>query len=131
MCMEIYITVKSDYIYLRCTGDVSPEEVKKLFSRSIDAMFEHGISKVLIDVKSVTGDLTTMDRIECADFLADEILNRALGKVEKITVVGDEPPLDPCRIGEVLARGRGVNVMVTTDLDEAIWWIKLSPRCQW
>jgi hypothetical protein len=123
MCIEIDIVLESEYVCLRCTGPCSLAEVKKICSQAVDVVLEHEMPKVLVDANGVTGNLSTMDRFKSAEYLADDIIQRALGKLTKIAFVAKVPPLDPERFGETVARNRGVNAKATTDIDEAIMWL--------
>ena len=123
MSIAIDIVVQSEYVCLRCTGPCSLAEVKKVYSRAVDAALEHEKPKVLIDANGVTGDMSTIERFESSEFLAGEINQRALGKLTKIAVVAKEPPLDPQRFGETVAVNRGINAMAKTNIDEAIAWL--------
>src|SRR4051794_5760519 len=123
MSIEVDIIAGDEYVCLRCTGPCSLAEVKKVWSQAVDAALEHGNSRVLIDASGVTGDLSMIERYQSSEFLADEIMRRALGKIKKFAVCGNEPPLDPSRFGELVAVNRGVNAKVFTQLDEAIRWV--------
>jgi hypothetical protein len=125
MSVEIDVIVENEYVCLRCTGVCSLADVKKLYSKAVDAAMEHKRPRVLIDVDGITGDLRAMERYESSVFLARDILQRALGKITKIAVCGKEPPLDPQRFGETVAKNRGVNAKAFTNCDEAIEWINL------
>ncbi|MGA8261340.1 MAG: STAS/SEC14 domain-containing protein [Arenicellales bacterium] len=124
MSVEIEIIVNADYVCLRCTGTCSSvSELKQVFENAIDAARRSHRPKVLIDANGVTGQLTTADRYEGASFLSGQ---RIGGKIGAIAVVGQEPLIDPARFGETVARNRGVNGRVFSDLDEAISWLTPS-----
>jgi SpoIIAA-like len=123
MSLKVEVLEEDEYVCLRCSGSLTIDELKKLYSQAIDAALEHKRSDILIDGREVTGDLSTFERYESSEFLAKEIRQRALGKIRKIAVCAKEPPVDPKRFGETIAVNRGINAKVTTDLNEAIAWL--------
>ena len=125
MSIEVDISVEPDYVCLRCTGTYSLAELKRVYQSAVDAALEYDRSRVLIDANGVTGHVPIVERFETSKFMAERIRQRALGKITRISFVGQEPLIDKSRFGETVARNRGVNGKVTTSLDEAIAWISL------
>jgi len=123
MSIKCVVVLEDGYVCLQCTGYCTLEAVKDLYSSAVNAALEHGSSHVLIDAIEVKGDLTLLERYESSEYLAREILRRAPGKIKKIAVCSMEPPLDPQRFGEIVAKNRGINAKATTDMDEAVAWL--------
>ncbi len=124
MGIDIDVRVEPGHVYLQCKGTYSLAEAKRVFQKVVDSALECDRSRVLVDVFGVTGNVPTIDRYEVAVFLAEYIIAHALGKIWKIVVVGHEPPIDPDRFGETVAVNRGVNLGVTTNIDEAFELLK-------
>lgn len=117
------IIVEPVYVCLRCTGTCSSNsELTQVFRDALDAAHEHKRFKVLIDANNVKGQLSTLDRYKGASFLSEQNLSGPV-RVTTIAIVGQEPLIDPGRFGETVARNRGVNGRVFTDLDKAIVWL--------
>lgn len=72
---------------------------------------------VLLDIRSMNGTITYVDRYRAGYAAANTLM------VIPAAVVGSEPLIDPNRLGEIVARNRGVNVKVFTDYAEAEQWL--------
>jgi hypothetical protein len=123
MSVKCEIIVEPAYVCLRCTGTCSSlSELTEVFWNAIKAIQEHPSSKVLIDANNVEGQLSTLDRYEGASFLSEHHISGPV-RITAIAIAGQEPLIDPDRFGETVARNRGVNGRVFTDLDEAVAWL--------
>jgi hypothetical protein len=123
MSVKSEIIVKPAYVWLRCTGTLSSVlELKEVFQSAISAAHKSKKLKVLIDASGVKGQLSTLDRYEAASFLSSQTAQQAL-RIKAIALAGKEPLIDATRFGETVARNRGVNGRVFSDLDEAIEWL--------
>lgn len=76
------------------------------------------VKAALVDLRKVTGPITFMDRFQLGE-LGGEFLRRI-----PIAVLALEEHLDAERIGWMVARNRGANVEVFTDLAEAETWLQ-------
>jgi hypothetical protein len=74
-------------------------------------------TSVLVDVRGLTGSMTFVDRYRAGYKAANS------GIVVPVAVVGNEPLVDPSRLGEMVARNRGANVKVFTELADAERWL--------
>ena len=72
---------------------------------------------VLIDVRDVAGSLSDMDRYDIG------VGGASLGIRVPVAIVGMEPLIEPDRLGEVVARNRGMNVRAFTDYEAARTWL--------
>ena len=123
MSVKCEIFVKPVYVCVRCTGTcTSLSDLTQVFLTAINVAQEHQRFKVLIDANGVKGQLSTLDRYEGASFLSEQNISR-LVRIRAVAIAGPEPLIDPDRFGETVARNRGVNGRVFTDLDEAIMWL--------
>jgi len=74
---------------------------------------------MLLDLREITGGrIRDMDRYDLAVLAARDSVGAP------IALVATEALVDPRRFGEVVARNRGLNVRVFTDMDEATAWLR-------
>ena len=120
------VIVKPTCVCIRCSGTcTSAEEFKRVLLTAIAASQESQRIHILIDGADVTGYLSDVDRFEIATYLSE--LNRQEETYFKaIAIVGNMPLVDPFRFGETVARNRGVNGRVFTDIKEAIEWLAME-----
>jgi len=74
---------------------------------------------ILIDVRELTG--TRPDGMELYDL--GVLASRDIIGVP-VAFVGSESFVDPRRFGEAVARNRGLNLRVFTDMTEALLWLR-------
>ena len=120
---DIEINAEDDFLLLSARGNYSLSKANNLCKVAIDNGLSHNKSKILIDITDITGSIPFFDRFQFSDFLYNYIRKHALGKVNRIAVVGKEPIVDKERFGETVAKNRGVNVRVFTDMSQASVWI--------
>jgi hypothetical protein len=87
-----------------------------------------GCSKVLADARGVEGPLSVGERYEYANLLvAGQAAHLAAGHgLVRVAYLGDAGLLDSARLGETVARNRGVEVKVTTDPAEAATFLGID-----
>ena len=120
---DIEITVKDDFLLISVRGNYSLSNANNLFKLAIDNSLSHNKSKILIDITDITGSIPFFNRFLFSEVLWNYIRKHALGKVNRIAVVGKEPIVDKEKFGEIVAKNRGVNVRVFTDRSKASNWI--------
>jgi len=76
---------------------------------------------ILIDVRELTG--ARPDGMELYDL--GVLASRDIIGVP-VAFVGSESFIDPRRFGESVARNRGLNLRVFTDMDEALKWLRAT-----
>jgi hypothetical protein len=112
---------KDDYLNVTVSGFYSLSEVKKLFTQLLEKVVSKKLTKLFVDVCQVHGKITMLERFYFGEFAALEAIRfKGLG-LSKIAIAfyGIEPIIDPDRFGEIVARNRGLNVIVTTETEEA------------
>ena len=122
---DIEITVEEDFLLISARGNYSLSNANNLIKLAIDNGLSHNKSKILIDITDITGSIPLFNRFQFSEFLFNYIRKHALGKVNRIAVVGKEPIVDKERFGEIVAKNRGVNVRVFTDMSQASTWMCL------
>ena len=120
---DIEINVEDDFLLISARGNYSLSNANNLLKLAIDNVLSHNKSKILIDITDITGSIPFFNRFQFSKFLYNYIREHALGKVNRIAVVGKEPTVDQEKFGEIVAKNRGVNVRVFTDRSEASIWI--------
>ena len=120
---EIKKNIDDEWVSLIASGDYSLIKAYHLFEFAIDNAIAEKKSKVLIEVTGVTGNISLTDRFQYSNFLSDYYEEHALGKVNKIAVVGSDLNVHSEKFGQIVARNRGANVCVFTDMDKAVNWL--------
>jgi len=120
---DIKITVEDDFLLVSVRGKYSLSNANNLFKLAIDNGLSHNKSKILIDTTDITGSIPFINRFQFSEVLYNYIRKYALGKVNRIAVLGKEPIVDKEKFGEIVAKNRGVNVRVFTDMSQALIWI--------
>ena len=109
---------EGDWLVVRMSGPYSVEWFLSLVSQIGAAVRAAPVTAILIDTLEVYGAPTDLDRYRFGMAPVNEQLTGP------IAVVGKEPMLDPRRLGEAVARNRGVNVRVFTDEAAARVWLR-------
>jgi hypothetical protein len=122
MSIEYRTVLKSDYAQLVCHGSFSKQELIDVFDHAIDFAAENGREAVLVDISDVEGEPTTAERIELGVKAADVQLSK--DTIVAVALIGNEPLIDPERLGETIALNRCAVCKVFTDMDEAISWLE-------
>ena len=110
---------KHDYILVGFIGEFNLEAGKRTVDSMIEACFEHDLFAVLLDCRSMTGNLSIMDRYRLVVYG-----QRMLGKVNRVALVGRQEAVLPDRFAETVAVNRGINLKVFIDMDQAVDWLK-------
>jgi len=120
---DIKVSVVEDILLIYASGSYSLVKANNLFKLAIDNGVSHNKSKILIDVSDLIGSIPFFDRFQYSKFLSDYRIKHALGKVNKIAVLGKEPIVHKEKFGETVAVNRGANVRVFTDMSKASIWL--------
>lgn len=118
-------SVNSDQHYLLVTieGWYSLSNALAFFKYALDQTLIHEKRSLLIDVNKLEGTIPLTDRFIFSETLSGYFIQKAVGKINRVAVVGKEPIVDPERFGETVARNRGLNVYVFTDSQQAVQWL--------
>ena len=109
---------EGDWLVVRMSGPYSVEWFLSLVSQIGAAVRAAPVTAILIDSLEVYGTPTDLDRYRFGMAPVNEQITGP------IAVVGKEPILDPRRLGEAVARNRGVNVRTFTDETAAREWLR-------
>ena len=124
--MSISFTVNEDdpaFLRLSCSGTYTRDSLLSLIEQAIDIATSKARKAVLIEVFEVTGAPADMfERYELGVGAAR--IQRDKRPLIALALVGNEPPIHPTRLGEIVFHNRGGVGKVFTDLDEALAWLK-------
>ncbi|HMU90315.1 MAG TPA: STAS/SEC14 domain-containing protein [Pseudomonadales bacterium] len=122
--MDVEIVLKEKFLHVRASGHYSLDEMNAMSRAMFAALQQHPRASCLIDCSQVTGSPTLNERFEWPRFTARLIEDLpAIQRQTRFAFVASEPFLDPGRFGETVAVNRGVNVVATDSLDEALRWL--------
>ena len=116
---------KEEFLHCRAKGVYSFEDGCWMIHEVVEESIQRGASRVLVDCMLIVGSPTMADRYALAEFLAQEVFACIIaGKiVPRLAVLGREPLVDPNRLGELVARNRGVQTKVLEEMEEAERWL--------
>ena len=92
---------------------------KSAVDAMVNACIKANCTKALFDCRPMTGDLSTMDRFDIAEY-GSSAIERAI----KIAMLGRDDQLLPDKFFENVAVNRGLALRLFYDIDEAISWLK-------
>jgi len=121
--MNYEVKIKPDHILVLCSEPFLSSDLMQSYRAGITAAVQNEFSKILIDVRNVTGEATIMERFDTSKYLVNQIQEQ--GFRGKVAVLGNEPLIDHSRFGETVAKNRGVLGKATTDFDDALNWLEL------
>lgn len=125
MSIQYELQVRIDHVCVVCDGDYVFTDALRIIQIALETADRSTLSKILFDWRNVRGQLTTMQRYELAEQGANLYAKMpAAGRI-LIAMVNNEETIDPERFGEEVAINRGVPVKVTTDMQEALDWLKI------
>lgn len=123
MSIEVVLRVEPGYVWLQCTGTHSLSGMKGVFQAAMEAALQHSKDRILIDACGVSGQVPFMDRYEASKFFAEQVKERAPGRIRKVALLFPEPMVDPSRFGQTVAINRGLNAKVFSRMEEAVEWL--------
>ena len=124
--MEMVMDYRKSYIQVTVNGKYDLNEVKRIFDIILDNAMERRISKILIDARNLSGTLTTMERYDIGEYLAKinfDFYQMPDTPPLRLACVAVEPPMEPSRFVQTVARNRGVDIMITDTMAEALKWL--------
>jgi hypothetical protein len=112
-------TVHDDTLEVVAEGhDQGVEEVKAYGEAIIREAIAAGVTRVLCDERRLVYALDTFDTFEVARYMADTI-----PRVGRVAIVCAQAGIDQGAFWETVAVNRGVQVVVTTEMDRARAWL--------
>lgn len=119
MAEDLEIQDKQAYLNVNFTGKFGLDASKRVIDSIIQACSTSDRSAVLLDVRSMTGSLPLLDRYQVVVYG-----QKMIGKVSKIALVRRQEAAAPDLFTEMVARNRGINLKLFTDIKLAVAWLK-------
>jgi hypothetical protein len=111
---------KPNYLRVFTSGNRSRENVKTLTMKVFNTALEKHLSKVLIDVRELSGYFGFMDIF----FLVKEVMKDLRGKgVDQVAVIDVHRTSRPDWFLEPVAQSHGINIRVFGEVEEALKWL--------
>ena len=122
MKLDLAFREADGYLLVQVEGEWTPEAVQQGIEEVAQAAEERGHDRVLLDIRNMSGPKTDLHR-----FLAGEHAAKAWGHPLrlKVAAVYKEELID--KFTENVAVNRGANIIVLSDIDEAIEWLTRDP----
>ena len=121
MSYNLDIREEQDYLHVRATGTRTFEAVAEMATQILNACIEHGTDSVLVDVRELEGRLSTIGAYEMPTTVFPKLKGRGL---KRAAIVDREQYEDGFPFLETVARNRGFNLHIFSDVDEAIAWLR-------
>jgi hypothetical protein len=127
------LTTKNECGYLRATGSgtfVLPK-AELQFLELIDSVSDHRADRVLFDGRAISGNVDALERYFYGDFAAyatERMAKEEVLKPPKFAYVLQHPTLDSKRLGEKVARSRGLIVRAFDNEIHALAWLMSDER---
>ena len=129
--MELTTKSTPDYLQAVASGEFVLRNAEKQFMDLLDRVVDTRADRVLLDGRGVTGDLDVLDRYIYGEFVAQAATRLPKNEVPippKFAYVLTHPVLDPDRLGETVARNRGMSLRAFDNKDEALEWLMSEER---
>jgi hypothetical protein len=129
--MELRTFREPTYLRAVASGEFQIRPAQRQFMDLLDSMIQNGADRVLFDGRLVTGDLTTLERYLYGSFaaqLSSRLPARVFPQPPKFAYVLEHPVLDANRLGETVARNRGMSLRAFDNYDEAMAWLLSGER---
>ena len=121
---------KEGFLHIFLEGEYDLPEIPRILQGIIDGCVDHKATKVLIDLRSLAGNMTSMERFNIAQAFAlkyfDELKAGRISPI-RFAYLGNYPMIDPNKFGETVAVNRGLTLKATTELKEALDWLLVDP----
>jgi len=118
MSLKLKFEKKKDHLVANFTGTGNLDEISQQFGSIAERCRTEKRSKTLINLSGIKLNPTFSERYQAGE--------RAVVFAEyriKLAVVAEPEMMDPGRLGEMVARNRGVDVRVFSDLASAEKWL--------
>jgi hypothetical protein len=123
--LEVTTEAKKEYLNVILDGEFQFSRAEEIATRIMAYCHQMKMKKILVDARHTRGKIPLLTKIEFGDTMADRQLEHmSQGKEPlKIAHVVPEGMAEPGKFGELFAANRGIAILVTTSLDEAVQWL--------
>lgn len=126
MSFETKLEAKDDYLHFTSHGQFELDAFLELLKSVISTAKQRDVSRAFIDIRGIEGTISTFERFQLGACFADQQLEQHFEL--QLCMVGMEPIIDESRFGETVARNRGANSRVFTDVKEGMEWLLKDVR---
>ena len=129
--MELTTNITPSYLHAVASGEFVLRTAEKQFMDLLDSVVDAGADRVLLDGRQVTGNPDVLDRYIYGEFVAQAAARLPKSEVPippKFAYVLSHPVLDPDRLGETVARNRGMSLRAFDNREEALEWLMSEER---
>jgi hypothetical protein len=120
--MQIDFEIAERYLVANVSGPYSLPGMRELIHRIAEESAKWQMARVLVDVSHMTGNATTVERFEYAQYATATFQ----GRVQKCAAcAGPAQRLEP--FTEVVAQNRGLRLRVFRQRAEALDWLIAGP----
>jgi hypothetical protein len=119
------IELRQSYIHVLSTGCFTLPEANSSFLRIMGSCFEHRLSKVLVDCRSVQGGLSISDAFQYGKFISFVHKQYADNGIFSMRFAYLAPTSFSAagKAAEIAARNQSLELLVTTNQAEAFRWL--------
>ena len=110
-------------------GEFSLAEAQAQFVDILDGVVKHQARTVLVDGRTLTGVPDSVQRYLYGEFVAKAVgavSGRGLVKTPRFAYVLQDPVRDPGRLGQMVAKNRGMNVQTFDNMSDAEHWLAVT-----
>lgn len=121
--------IEGPLFHVSLAGETNGREAEEMYRSVLRECVAGGCSKLLVDCRELTADLSPVDRFWFGKVVADENAAVAAGSgvYMRVAFVGRVPLFEERRLGQIVATNRGAAVKVTEELEAAYRWLGLEP----
>jgi hypothetical protein len=116
---RVDVVRKEGYLHLTAHGSFSLDGGRHTLDAVAAACAQEDCDLVLLDCRSLEGELPVMDRFDVAEYGASAVPHSI-----KIAVLAQEEQILSDRFFENVARNRGLTLSMFSDPDEALEWLQ-------
>jgi len=121
--MDVRLEVQDEFFLATAVGEVSVEEVLRVFKNVIDVAMERGLNKILMDFLALTGELSVIDVYEIGKTIAEHCREKSLHPI--VAAIG-KPPI-VTGFGAQVAFNRGLISSTFSEMEPALNWLRAVP----
>ncbi len=120
MSYELRFKHNPDYLSIHASGIRTLENIIGITLDYIAERDKHGYRKVLLDVREMTGKLSTIDAYNLGTEELEKF--RRTGEV-KVSIIDLEDNRERFQFMENVATNMGLNLRIFSDVDKALKWL--------
>jgi hypothetical protein len=125
--VNLRIDLRDTLLYAFLDREIELSSSISMMQEITNVAKEKGLSKILVDGKVLTGDLSDLERINLAVKTADHL--KDIGTSPVIAVVGNPPTFNGLAV--LAAQSVGADVQLFREIKEGIDWLSRSPVDLW